>query len=224
MTQLDSRDPAVTDPSSAHSSALAWRRWAFVLSPVLGGALIAVASGVDPAVGADGRELYEKYAAETDLQQLHTVLLHWGFGFFGVSALFVTGLVRGRGAWLANVAAALGFTGIITLPGLVAVDFMTAAFTQAHGVEATLAAEERFDAMWGLGVFALPGMIGLIAGPVLGAVALARAGLVRWWAPAAVVLSFLAVNLLGFTWWGGAIMTVFLGAYSVALFRATDGG
>ena len=218
LTTTPTTEASATDASTA----LTWRRWAFVVSPVVGGALIAVASAVDPAAGADGRELYEKYAAETDLQQLHTVLLHWGFGFFGVSALFVTGLVRGRGAWLANLAVALGFTGLITLPGLVAVDFVTSASTLANGVDATIALDARMEEMWGLGVFALPGMIGLIAGPVLAGVALARARLVRWWAPVLVLLSFLAWGQTGASWWGGVIMTVLLAGYAVALFRATD--
>ncbi|MGA8850983.1 MAG: hypothetical protein WB508_04610 [Aeromicrobium sp.] len=210
--------------STVASTALKWRRWALVSSPVVAGLLITAASAVDPAVGADGRELYEKYAAETNLQQLHTNLLHWGFGFFGISALFVNGLVRGRGAWLANLAVAFGFAGLITLPGMVSVDFITSGVTQANGAEAMLRADGQIDAMWGIAVFAIPGAIGLIAGPVFGALALMRAGLVRWWAPAAVLVSFLALNFGGFTWWSGALMTVLLATYSLALWNATRTG
>lgn len=213
-----------TEAPTTGSTALAWRRWALILSPVLGGLFIAAAAAVDPGAGLDGRELWVKYGSETDLQQLHTNLLHWGFGFFGISALFVGHLVRGRGAWLANLGVALGFAGVITLPGLVAVDFFNGAITQVHGADATVAVEAQIDTMWGLGAFALPGMVGLIAGPVLGAAALALAGRVSWLAPAAIIASFVAINVSHFTLWGGVVMTALLTVYAVELHRATAGG
>lgn len=221
MTLTTPPASAATADRTPASTALAWRRWAFVLTPVIGGALITLSLAVDPAAGIDGREMLERYAARTDAQQLHTNLLHWGFGFFAVSALYVGQLVRSRGAWLANLGVAFAFVGLITLPGLVAVDFVTSAVTQVHGVEVTLAAEKQMDQMWGLSVFALPGMIGLIAGPVLAAAALVRSGSARWWAPVAFLLSFVAFEVSQATWWGGVLMTAFLAAYSVALYRAS---
>jgi len=188
---------------------------------VIGGVLLTVGVVIDPGAGLSGRELYEAYGAEAGAVQVHSNLLHWGYGFWGISALVVTGLVRGKGAWLANLAFAFGFAGIITLPGMLFIDFYDSAITQAYGAEGVVEVTKTLDQMWGVAAFAIPGSLGLIVGPVLAAAALARAGLARWWAPVLVFLAFLAFNVSGSLWWGGLIMTGLLAAYAAVLYRAT---
>jgi hypothetical protein len=78
------------------------------------------------------------------------------------------------------------------------------------------------DTMWGLPVFALPGMIGLLLSLPLTAVTLWRAGLARWWALVPVLAGFAAFDLSGITWWGCLVMTVCYAGFSLVLHRATD--
>ncbi len=207
--------------AAAAPVALTWRRWALVLSPVIGGALLTAGVAIDPGAGLTGREMYEAYGAEAGPMQVHSNLLHWGYGLWGISALVISGLVRGKGAWLANLAFVFGFAGIITLPGLLFIDFYDSAITQVYGADGALEVTKVLDQMWVVAAFAIPGSLGLIIGPVLAAIALARAGLARWWAPVLVFMAFVAFNVSGSLWWGGLIMTGLLGVYAAVLYGAT---
>jgi hypothetical protein len=60
-----------------------------------------------------------------------------------VPALLILPYVRGRGAWLANVAALVGFAGLVTLPGLVFVDFYDSAIAQEFGSPARSRSRNR---------------------------------------------------------------------------------
>lgn len=215
--------PSTTDPTTAPpgGSALAARRWALIASPVLAGVCTTIGLAADPAAGIDGRELYELYGEHPEPLQFKALGLHYGYAFLVLPALLVGRLVRDRGAWLANVAAGLGFLGLSTLPGLLFVDFYDSAISTVHGVEAAMAVEEQMSGMWGVPVFVLPGLVGSALGIILAAVALWRAGLVRWWAPAAVVLALVAFGASSAMWWGGVLMTLCLTAFAFALLRAT---
>ncbi|MGZ8771351.1 MAG: hypothetical protein ACXWXJ_10165, partial [Aeromicrobium sp.] len=63
--------------------------------------------------------------------------------------------------------------------------------------------------------------VGLMLALPLTAITLWRAGLVRWWALAAVVAGLLAFMLSNVMWWGAAITTICFAVFSVALHRAT---
>jgi hypothetical protein len=130
--------------------------------------------------------------------------------------------VKGKGAWLANIAAVIGFAGMTTLPGLLFVDWYDSAIGQLYGVDAIERVNEHIGAtMWGVPVFTLPGLVGLALALPLAAAALWRAGLVRWWGPAAAVAAFAVFILSNVTWWGCAIAAVFLTVLAVAIERAT---
>lgn len=206
------------------SLALRIRRGLLIASPVLA-ALLAIAGSIaDPAAGISGREMYEIYADEPEAVQIKSLALHWSYAFWIAPALLVVGLVRGRGAWLANIAGALGFVGMTTMPGLLFVDFYDSAIGQLHGAEGAVAVSERMDAtMWAVPAFAAPGAAGFLLALPLAALALWRAGLVRWWAPAAAFGAIGAFSLLSSVeLWGAWITPVCLGVFAVALARATS--
>lgn len=212
--------PAAGD-RPATGSALSARRWFLILAPVLAGLSAVVGATADPAVGLQGRALYELYAANPGPLQFKSLGFHWAYAFWMVPALLVAPYVRGRGAALANVTAFVGFAGMTTLPGLLIIDYYDSAIGQAYGVEGALAVEEVMTGMWGLPVMALPGMLGLLLSLPLTAITLWRAGLARWWALGAVLAGFAAFHFSGITWWGCAVMTVCYAVFSVALANAT---
>jgi hypothetical protein len=137
-----------------------------------------------------------------------------------VPALLIAPCVRSKGAWLANRTAFVGFVGISTSPGLLMADWFDSAIGQAVGVEGYAAGVERLDAM-GVPVMILPGTISLALALPLTAITLMRAGLLRWWALAAVVAGFAAFMGSNVMWWGCAIMTGCFSVFAYALARAT---
>jgi hypothetical protein len=204
------------------SRAVSVRRWFIVASPVLAGLFAIVGAVADPAAGQAGREMWEIYTANPEPLQFKSLGYHWSYAFWIAPALLLAAYVKGKGAWLANIAALVGFVGMTTLPGLLFVDWYDSAIGQMYGVDAIERVNEHMSAtMWGVPVFTLPGIIGLALALPLAAVALWRAGLVRWWAPAAVVAGFAAFILSSVTWWGCAITAVFLTVFAVAIERAT---
>lgn len=202
--------------------AVAARRWFVVASPVLAGLFAVVGAAADPAAGQAGREMYEIYTANPEPLQFKSLGFHWSYAFWIGPALLLAAYVKGRGAWLANIAALIGFAGMTTLPGLLFVDWYDSAIGQMYGVDAIERVNEHMGAtMWGIPVFTLPGLLGLALALPLAAAALWRAGLVRWWAPAAAVAAFAVFLASNVTWWGCALAAVFLTVFAVALERAT---
>jgi len=207
------------------SRAVAARRWFVVASPVLAGMFAVVGAVADPAAGQAGREMYEIYTANPEPLQFKSLGFHWSYAFWIGPALLLAAYVKGRGAWLANIAALVGFAGMTTLPGLLFVDWYDSAIGQMYGVDAIERVNEHMGAtMWGIPVFTAPGILGLVLALPLASAALWRAGLVRWWAPLSVVAGFAAFMLSNVTWWGCAITTVCMTVFAVALERATRPG
>ena len=115
-------DTAAADPRP--SRAVAVRRWFIVASPVLAGLFAIVGAYADPAAGTDGVKMWTVYAQNQDALQFKSLGFHWSYAFWIAPALLLVGYVRGKGAWLANIAAVLGFVGMTTLPGLLFVDWL----------------------------------------------------------------------------------------------------
>lgn len=217
--------PAATVPSAAPqqpSAALAVRRWFLVLAPVLAGVFAVVGAAADPAVGLDGKRLYELYAANPEPLQVKSLGFHWSYAFWMAPALLIAPLVRGRGAWLANVTAFVGFCGMTTLPGLLFVDWYDSAIGQVYGAEGTQAVSDVMEGMWGIPVFTLPGILGLVLSLPLAALTLWRAGRAPWWGFVCAVAAMLSFGLSGVTWWGCALATACFVGVSLALHRATQ--
>lgn len=203
------------------STALSARRWFLIAAPVLAGLFAVVGAAADPAAGLNGNRLYELYAQNPEPLQLKSLGLHWSYAFWIAPALLIAPLVRGRGAWLANVTALVGFVGMTTLPGLLFVDWYDSAVGQVYGLEGNLAVNEVMTQMWGIPLFTVPGIVGFVLSMPLTAITLWRAGLVRWWALVAVLAGFAAFALSNVMWWGCVITTLCFAVFSLALHGAT---
>lgn len=208
---------AATRPTSALSA----RRAFLVAAPVLAGIFAVIGAYADPAAGIMGPGLYEIYTDNPDPLQFKSLGFHWAYAFWMAPALLIAPYVRGRGAWLANVTAFVGFAGMTTLPGLLFVDWYDSAIGQLYGPEAPEAVFHLMNGMWGVDVFRLPGIAGLMLALPLTALTLWRAGLVKWWAIVPVLAGFLAFMLSNVMWWGCVLTTVCFAAFSVILAKAT---
>lgn len=205
------------------SRALSVRRWFLVASPVLAGLFAIVGAYFDPAAGISGRQMYEIYTVEHLPLQLKSLGFHWSYAFWIAPALLIAPYVRGRGAWLANVTAFVGFAGMTTLPGLLFIDWYDSAIGKVYGVDAVVAVNDKMsEVMWGIPWFTTPGLVGFMLALPLTAITLWRARLATWWALVAAVAGFLAFMLSNVMWWGAAITTLCFAVFAVALHRATD--
>ena len=210
---------APTD-ASAGSSARAARRWFLILAPTLAGLLAVVGAAADPAAGENGRALYAAYANDPDAVQIKAFAYHFAYALWLAAALILVGLVRARGSWIANVAGVLALLGITTMPGFIAVDFVDSAVGQLFGVEGAVQVNERVEGMWALVALASTGGIGFILALPLAAVAAWRGGLIRWWAPLAVVGGIVGgFGVLGATVPGTVVLTAGFAVFSFALAR-----
>ncbi len=224
MTTIAARDVqhSTSALDSRPSRALSARRWFLILAPVLAGLFAIVGAYADPAAGLSDEKMWKIYAEEPWVLQIKSLGFHWAYAFWIAPALLITPYVRGRGAWLANVTAFVGFAGMTTLPGLLFVDWYDSAIGQLYGVDGVAAVSERMDqVMWGVPYFVMPGLLGLVLALPLTAITLWRAGLVRWWALVAVVAGFAAFTLSNVMWWGCLITTLCFAVFSLALYRAT---
>lgn len=215
--------PSITSTSTRRTSrAVAVRRGFLIASPVLAGLFAVVGAYADPAAGISGSRMFEIYAANPEPLQFKSLGFHWAYAFWIAPALLVAGYVKGRGAWLANVAALIGFAGMTTLPGLLFADWYDSAIGQVYGVEGVNAVQDRMtETMWGVLPFTLPGILGLLIALPLATAALWRGGVVRWWAFVAVLAGTAAFMLSNVMWWGCAITTGCFTVFAVALARGT---
>ncbi len=218
----DAAPPGTTDAARSRGGfALSIRRWFLIAAPVLAGLFAILGASADPAVGEDGRALYKAYAENPETLQFKSFGFHWAYAFWLVPTLLIAGLVRGRGAWIANVAAFVGFVGLTTLPGLLIVDFYDSAIGQVAGVETTAQVSDTMEGMWGVLAIVTPGIIGFMLGLPLAALAAWRAGLVRWWAPVAVVAGFVSFAVSGVAVWGTVLTTCCFTVLAYELARGT---
>jgi hypothetical protein len=199
---------------------LAARRWFLVVAPALAGLLAVGGALADPAVGLDGGELYERYAADPGAVQWKSVSYHFAYALWALVALALAALVRRRGSWLANVAGLLAILGISSMPGFLLADFYDSSIGQALGVDAAARVEETMSGMWGLAVLVSTGAIGFLLCLPVAVLAAWRAGLLPWWGAAApvvgVVAGFLAV---GANPAGAALLAAGFAVLSLALAR-----
>ena len=224
MTTLTTRPAPLPEDLEAprRSRALSARRWFLIASPVLAGLFAIVGAYADPAAGISGTRMYEIYTANPDPLQFKSLGFHWSYAFWIAPALLAAAYVRGKGAWIANVAALLGFVGMTTLPGLLFTDWYDSAIGQLYGAEGVSAVQDRMaDTMWGIPAFTTPGMIGFMLALPLATIALWRAGVVRWWGFVAVLGGYAAFMFSNVMWWGCAITTVCFTVFAVALERGT---
>ena len=224
MTALTEPPTTVGTSTPNLPAGLRVRRYALISLPVLAGICLTVGAVADPAAGISGDRMFKLYAEHPDALQIKSLAYHWAYAFWIGTALLVAGLVRGRGVWLANVGAVLGFAGMTTLPGLLFADWVDSATGQLWGVDGVNQMHDRVEQIsWGMPLFQLPGIAGLALALPIAALALWRAGVVRWWAPVAVVAAFVAFMGSEATWPGCVVATACLAVFSVELARGTAG-
>jgi hypothetical protein len=203
--------------------ALAVRRGFLVAAPVLAGIFAIIGAVADPGAGISGHKMFELYTDNPGRLQFKSLGFHWAYAFWGLPALLVAAYVKGKGAWLANVAAFVGFVGVTTLPGLLVTDWYDSAIGQVYGgADAVQAVQDQMsDTMWGIPFMVVPGMLGLLLGLPLAVAALWRGGVVRWWAFAAVLLGSVAFLGSGVRWWGCTITLICFSVFAYALAKGT---
>jgi hypothetical protein len=180
---------------------------------------VLVSMFVDPAPNVSGPEMVAGYASDLTASGLHTNLIHYGFALMAPVVFAMVALVRGRGAWLANVAGVLAILGLTTLPGLVLLDFTSVATLLASDMETVTAMEREMEGMgWFLAVVIPAFFASMIALPVA-LVAMWRAGLVPGWLPLLTMVTPLAIQLLPVWWIGFGINAVTSLAVAVCLAR-----
>jgi len=194
----------------APTTAAAARRWAVISAAGLSGVLVLISMLVDPAPSANGRELIAAYAGDTAASGLHTNLIHYGFALIAPVVYVMVGMVRGRGAWLANVAGLLAVIGLSTLPGLVMLDLTTTAAAQVTDVDTAFAIEGRLGETPAFVFLVIPAFGSAILALPLAVVAMWRARLVHWGVAAAAVVAAVAPNVAPTWWLGFGINTVWM--------------
>ena len=177
--------PSRTRSPPMYPPALQARRWAVILAALLSGTLVFISMLVDPVPDASGEALIRGYAAQPVLQGVHTNLIHYGYALFAPVAFALVGLVRGRGAWLANLAGLLAVLGLTTLPGLVVIDYHDVATANVAGV-AVAAPPRRRRAASGVPARGRPGAARLGALAPAGGARRRRARLLPAWVPLAL--------------------------------------
>ena len=185
---------------------------------MLAAAFTIVGAVGDPAAGTSGSEMLKIYIENPSPLQWKSTGYHWAYAFWILPAFLGAGLVRGKGAWLANVAALLAFAGMVTLPGMLITDWYASAIGHEFGLEGTQAVESYMEStMWGVPGFGIAAMAGFVIGVPLSVVAMVRAGLVRWWTLLAVIVPLAALFASQGAVWGGLICAAGLLVWAYAL-------
>lgn len=183
-------------------SALRIRRGAVIGAAGASGLLVLLSMFVDPAPDADGVELIRGYSEDLTGSGLHTNLIHYGFALFAPVVYAMVGLVRARGAWLANVAGVFAILGLSTLPGLVLLDFTSVAAALATDVDTAWTIEEELGQLPAFILIVAPAFVASVLALPLAIVALWRAGLFPG-VMAALAIPAAAAPQFAPTWWLG---------------------
>jgi len=169
-------------------SASGFRRAAVIAAPALAALLIVAGFFLDPAIEKSGRELAREYAANPGREQVSALAFHFAFALLAIPAVALIVAVRGRGAWLANLAAFFAFLGLTTLPGFLLTDFYDIAIYGELGGDAWEAVDDRLQELPGATVMFLTGFLGFVLTLPTALLAGWRAGLIPWW-PAVLLLA-----------------------------------
>ncbi len=197
------------------------RRTLLVAAPLLAAGFGLVGAFGDPAAGTNGTEMIKVYIENPGPLQFKSTGYHWAYAFWMLPAFLGAALVKGKGAWLANIAALLAFAGMVTLPGMLITDWYASAIGHEYGLSGTEAVEAYMqDTMWGVAGFGIAAMAGFVIGVPLSVVALLRARLVRWWTLPAVIVPLAALFASQGAVWGGFVCAAGLAVYATQLARA----
>lgn len=126
--------------------------------------------------------------------------------------------VRGRGVWIANIAAFLGFLGLTTLPGFLLTDFFDIAIYGELGGDAWQRVNDRIEELPGAIVMFTTGFFGFALTLPIALLAAWRARMLPWWPAVATFAGQVAAEGIpagiGLIVWAGTLV-----ALSYALWR-----
>ena len=174
-------DPATpVVPTRVHAPP-AWG--AAVLVP-LGAVLALVSTVFDPhSTEPEPRGMFVAYGADPAGADIAATILHYGFMALGLG-LLLAGLAPAsrRGRLTAVIGAALSGLGFVNMSGAVLSDWYDARLAASLGIDRAMELAQQAHDMPALsGGWMLPAILGLLAGPIVLLVGLARAGAVAWW-------------------------------------------
>jgi hypothetical protein len=124
--------------------------------------LIVAGVFLDPDIDESGRDLAQEYAENPGVTQLSALSFHFAFVMWAPLVFALVGLVRGRGAWLANVAAVLAVLGATTLPGFLLTDFYDIAIVDAFGLDGWDRVDEELEDLPGASVLFVSAALGFL--------------------------------------------------------------
>jgi hypothetical protein len=202
-----------------HSSALSFRRSAVIVAPLVAAVLIVAGVFLDPDIDASGRELAEDYAENEGVTQLSALAFHFALIMWAPLVFALVGLVRGRGAWLANIAAILAVLGVTTLPGFILVDNYDIAIVQELGGDGWQRVTDNIEGQPGATVLFLTGSLGFITSLPVALFAAWRAGLMPLWTPVAVAVGAVAAQAIQPFGLGLLLLAAVMVALAYALWR-----
>jgi hypothetical protein len=200
-------------------SALEFRRVALIVAPLLAAVLIVAGVFLDPDIDESGRDLAQEYADNPGVTQLSAVSFHFAFIVWAPLVFALAGPVRGRGAWLANVAALLAVFGATTLPGFLIVDFYDIAIAGELGLDAYDQVDDRLDELPGATVIFVSGFLGHVLCLPVALFAAWRAGLLPLWTPIVVSVATVLAQALQPLGSGLLLLALSMVALSYALWR-----
>lgn len=194
-----------------------------VLAPLA----LAIATGIDPALGDD--QGYGVYRAHPDAILWHSVLLHWAWVLFVPGLLGLLSLVRDRGVVLARISWIAVTVGLVSFAALMSFDIFLLALEQTLPDDTVARVDTAFQAM-PLATFGwqIPGLLGWGLSLVLAPIAAARAGIINWWtaggALAGTGLYFaFAIAPVPLCLIGPIVMAISYGFAARSLLRAPEG-
>jgi hypothetical protein len=177
-------------------SALEFRRIGLIAAPLLAAVLIVAGVFLDPDIDASGRDLAREYADNPGVTQLSAASFHFAFVMWAPLVFALVGLVRARGAWLANVAAVLAVLGATTLPGFLIVDFYDIAIAGELGLDAHDQVTNRLEELPGATVIFVTGFLGHLLCLPVALFAAWRGGFLPLWTPVLVSVATILAQVL----------------------------
>jgi hypothetical protein len=158
--------------------------------------LIVAGVFLDPDIDESGRDLAQEYAENPGVTQLSALSFHFAFVMWAPLVFALVGLVRGRGAWLANVAAVLAVLGATTLPGFLLTDFYDIAIVDAFGPDGWDRVDEELEDLPGASVLFVSAALGFLLCLPVALFAAWRAALLPLWTPIVVTVGVVVAQAL----------------------------
>jgi hypothetical protein len=181
--------------------------------------LIVAGVFLDPDIDESGRDLAVEYAENEGVTQLSALAFHFAFVMWAPLVFAFVGLVRGRGAWLANVAAVLAVLGATTLPGFLLTDFYDIGIVDAFGPDGWDRVDDEIQDLPGAIVLFATGALGFFLCLPLALFAAWRARLLPLWTPTAVTVGVVAAQALQPFGSGLLLLALSMIALAYALWR-----